>query len=264
MTIESYTYIFRGTVLPERANVNISTPLTAEMTDLNGKKIGEMTTSIVASQITVHVTLTQKFDEIFILKNDGKNAIFTLKNDIEDAVRVLVDVLGYTNSCGYDVEIAQVKDSSGKVHVFGVNTHDVKKFPLKRPKTFSEIMPLLSAEQGDCLRLCLSDLREAIRSPKDKGFFCYRSIECLRQYFVNVNNLDNNKFEDRKKSWDILEHELDVGHDKVKTLEGSAKFARHGDKKPYSAAEGEEMLETTRGIIDKYIVYACNGYKKSK
>jgi hypothetical protein len=244
------TYIFFGKVLPERANVHIP-PQIAEVTDLNGKKIGEMTSFIVASQITIQVTLTQKFNEII-----------TLKNDIEDAIRVQVDVLGYTNSCGYDIEITQVMDLSGNIQVFGVNIEDTDKFPLKRPKKFFEIMPLISTEQGDYLRLCLSDLREAIRTPKDTGFFCYRSIECLRQYFVDINKLNNQKDKDRKKSWDIFKGELDIERLNIDFIKEYADPVRHGGKKSYSAAEGKKMLEITWEIIDKYIAYASNGYKK--
>jgi hypothetical protein len=253
MTSRCYTYIFFGKVLPERADVHIP-PQIAEVTDLNGKKIGEMNTSIIASQITVQVTLTQNFE----------NEILSLKNDIEEAIRVQVDLLGYTNSCGYDIEITQVTDLLGNFRVFGVNIDDPNKFPLKRPKKFFEIWPLFSTKQGDYLRLCLSDLREAIRNPKDTGFFCYRSIECVKQYFVDAYKLNNQDDKDRKKSWDIFRGELDIEREKIDFIKEYADPVRHGGKKSYSAAEGKKMLEITWEIIDKYIVYACNGYKKSK
>jgi hypothetical protein len=118
MTSEGYSYIFFGKVIPERANVNISS-LNAEMSDLNEKKLGEMKTSIIASQITVQVNLKQKFDEIL-----------TLKNAVEEAIRVQVDLLGYTNSCGYDIEISQVTDLAGNTQVFGVNIDDTEQFSI--------------------------------------------------------------------------------------------------------------------------------------
>jgi hypothetical protein len=248
MTTTCKSYVFFGKVMPERANVNIS-QFNAEMSDLNGKKIGEMKTSIIASQINVQVILTQDFSEIL-----------TLKNDIEDALRVQVDVLGYTNSCGYDIEIIQAVDSSGKVYPFGVNIENTEQFKLKRPKKFPEIMQLFSTERREYLRLCLSDLREAIRKPKDTGFFCYRSIECLRQYFIDVNNLQNDKDKDGK-SWKILRDELDIERKKIDFIKEYADPVRHGGKKYYTATEGKKMLDTTWEIIDKYIVYACNGYK---
>ncbi|PKL57827.1 MAG: hypothetical protein CVV34_05495 [Methanomicrobiales archaeon HGW-Methanomicrobiales-5] len=253
MSPESYTYFFFGKVMPERANVNIS-PLMGEMKNFNGEKIGEMKTSILVSQITAQITQNtqiQKYDELL-----------TIKNALEDAIRVQLDVLGYTNSCGYDIEITQVTDISGAVRVFGVNVDNTDQFPLKRPKNFSEIMPLFSTETGEYLRLSLSDLREAIRSPKDTGFFCYRSIECLRQYFVDANKLNNQKDKDRQKSWEILRSELDVDRQKIDFIKLYAGPVRHGGKKQYSAEEGKKMLDMTWEILDKYIIFACNGYKK--
>jgi hypothetical protein len=252
MSSESYTYIFFGKVMPERANVNIS-PMTGEIKNLNSEKIGEMKTSILLSQITAQITqnnLIQNYDEML-----------TLKNALEDAIRIQLDVLGYTNSCGYDIEITQVTDLAGNVQVFGVNIENTDQFPLKRPKKFFEIMTLFSTNKGEYLRLSLSDLREAIRNPKDTGFFCYRSIECLRQYFVDVNNLNNQKDKDRQKSWKIMRGELSIDRQKINFVKEYADPVRHGGKKPYSSAEGKKMLETTWEIIDKYVIYACNGYK---
>ena len=202
MKSESHTYIFFGRVLPERANVNISS-LNFEWKNIEGEVIGELNTSILVSQINAQITLKQRPDELI-----------TLKNGIEEAMRVQLDLLGYTNSCGYDLEIIQVTDLLGNIEVFGANIDDTNQFPLKRPKKFNEIIPLFSTEKGDYLRLSLSDLREAIRNPKDSGFFCYRSIECLRQYFVD--HKVTNNIEKDKKSWIIFRDELNIDYPKIR------------------------------------------------
>lgn len=247
------TYIFFGKVIPERANVTI-TPLINEIRNLNGERIGEITGGIYASQITVQVTLTK--EEI--------DNIRTLKNAVDEVTRTYLDVLGYTNSCGYEIEITQAMDLSGYIEVFGVNLSDPNKFPLQRPKTGQEILNLLSNTNGDYLRLCLGDLRESLRKPKDTGFFCYRSIECLRQYFVDANKLDNQKDKDRNKSWAILRDKLDIDRNKIYFIKKFADPVRHGGKISYSGDDATKMYAITWEIIDKYIIFACNGYKKLK
>ncbi len=247
MKSESHTYIFFGRVLPERANVNISS-LNFEWKNIEGEVIGELNTSILVSQINAQITLKQRPDELI-----------TLKNGIEEAMRVQLDLLGYTNSCGYDLEIIQVTDLLGNIEVFGANIDDTNQFPLKRPMKFNEIIPLFSTEKGDYLRLSLSDLREAIRNPKDSGFFCYRSIECLRQYFVD--HKVTNNIEKDKKSWIIFRDELNIEKDDILFIKEFADPVRHGGKKPYSADDGKKMFEITWKVIDNYIIYACNGYQ---
>jgi hypothetical protein len=125
-------------------------------------------------------------------------------------------------------------------------------------------MLIFSKENSEYLRLALSDLREAIRNPKDCGFFCYRSIECLRQYFVYKNNLDNQKNRDKIKSWEILGKELDVDNDEIKSIiKPYADPARHGVRVYLSTTERQKIFDLTWKIIDNYVVYASNGYKKS-
>jgi len=248
MIADKYWYIFFGKVLPERALVSIPGQI-AEL-KVNGKLIGGMTTTVLVSQVTIQINLFEKCSNIY-----------TLKFAIEDGLRVQLDALGYINSCGYDLEITQMIDSSGYVEVFGVNIDDTNKFPQMRPKKFSDIMMLFTTDQGEYLRLCLSDLREAIRTPKDTGFFCYRSIECLRQYFVYANKLDGN--DSGIKSWDLLRNELGIERENIDFVKTYADPVRHGGQTIFSGGERMKMFTITWDIIDKFVVYACNGYKKT-
>jgi len=245
-----YIYTFFGKVFPERADVNI--PLwTAPLLDLKQKKIGEIKTFIGASQISIRITSSEK------LENIGMN-IGLLKNFVEEWIRIQVDILGYTLGCGYDVEITQLIDPDGHTTVYGVNLEDVKAFEAKRPKKFLEIMNICrDPTKRDYLRLCLSDLREAIRCPKDIGFFCYRAIESLKRYFVDTLNLEN----DEKKAWETFRSTLDIDRQKIEFIKQFADPVRHGGRKPFKAEEGKKILDYTWEIVDKYIVFAYNGYK---
>ena len=246
MTVDSYTYTFFGKIFPERANVNIS-PIVMKVNNKEAGIIGVLKTSIVGSQLSAQFLCKQKVDNIF-----------TLKNYADDAIRLQVDVLGYTLSCGYDIEITSMIDSLGNPQtVFGVNFDNIEQFKKQRPKNFSEIMKLFSDEKGNHLRLCMGDLREAIRNPKDRGFFCYRAIESLMQYFVK-NGLD------RDKTWQIFRENVGVNKDQIDFIKKFADPVRHGTSIYISPENGKKILDHTWEIVDKYILFAANGYKKIK
>lgn len=251
MTSDAYTYMFVGTVIPERAQFTIETPMHSELFDFEGNRSGEIISYIINSQISVKVHLSKIEDNIF-----------SLKDVVEDNIRLQLDISGYLNGLGYDVEITQGYDPFNNVTFFGLNVFEVNDFIKNRPKRFSDVMLIFSKENCEYLRLALSDLREAIRNPKDSGFFCYRSIECLRQYFVYKNNLDNKNNRDRIKSWEILGKELDIDNNEIKSvIKPYADLARHGVRVYLSTTERQKIFDLTWKIIDNYVVYASNGYK---
>jgi hypothetical protein len=244
MDLTSQKYIFSGKIIPERTPVNIQ-KLNGAIINQEGDIICELQTSIINSQISILGTPKKEITDII-----------ELKNDIEDFIRFQVDILGYMTSYALEVDITQMTDLSGNVTIFYTNACDVSKFHNNRPKKFDEIWPLCFDKNGQYLRLCLNDLREAIRKRNDKGFFCYRSIECLRQYFID-------KGLDDKNSWDLMKSELNIKRENIDFIKNYADPVRHGRRITFSKEEAEKMLEITWKIIDNYIVYACNGYKKN-
>lgn len=189
-------YTFFGKIFSERAYFDIKEPLTFAFKDGS-----QLKTSIRVSQITAIYTTSKKADDVY-----------TLKNNIEDFIRLEVDILGYLLGCGYDVEITGVVDSlSNETVIFGVNIGDIEK-DKERLKLFPNILGLLNKykERAIYLRICLGDFREAIRTPKDTGFFCYRAIESLRQFFFVEKNC-----KDERDSWETLRNELKIDRDKI-------------------------------------------------
>lgn len=243
--IKYFLYTFFGKVLPERAAVQMP-PLKYKI-DIKEENIsGTVFTSINSSQITAK----------FITQNEIKN-IFSLKNYIEDCIRLQVDILGYLQSCSYDVEITSVSEGGKELStVFGVNLEDIDKFRKERPKEFNDILKIFTEKKGNYLRLCLGDLREAIRKGKDVGFYCYRAIESLRMFFFKENNCNN-----KDESWIELRESLDVDRTDIDYIKKYGDITRHGDTKYISGEEYSKILNTTWEIVDKFIIFACNDYK---
>jgi len=90
---EIFRYNFFGVVHPERTNVNISS-LAFKFIQPNEIIEADIVSTIICSQISASVRSMTKIENVF-----------SLKNYIEDIIRLEVDVLGYTNGCGYNIEI---------------------------------------------------------------------------------------------------------------------------------------------------------------
>lgn len=247
MTAPRVQYTFSGKVHPERANVSIA-DVRAQLKASGGEIDGELRYYIALSQVTA----------TFVCEKAVPN-VWTLKNYVEDAIRVALDGLGYTLGCGYDLEVTSMIDSLGnRPVVFGVGIPAVEKTAAEAGVKFEHIMDVFKDAAGGYLQHCLADLREAIRVPKDTGFFCYRAIESLRQFFVHEKGA-----KDDKASWEMLRAELDVNRADIDTIKRFADPARHGHSAEITDDQRANVFSLTWGIVNKFIKYANAGYLKS-
>jgi hypothetical protein len=241
-------YTFFGKVHPERCNVSI--PEVRARVGRTGDEIhGEMRYYVSFSQVTA----------IFVSEEPVAN-IYTLKNYIEDAIRVALDALGYVLACGYDLEVTEMIDSVGGAPiVFGVGIPAVGKVAEQAGVSFEVILRLFADSRGAYLQRCLADLREAIRAPKDTGFFCYRAIESLRQFFVHEKTAND----DKSSSWEMLRSELGVDRSEIEFVKTFASPVRHGDSGVISDEQRADTFRIAWAIVNKFINYGNAGYKKT-
>jgi hypothetical protein len=235
------TFTFFGKVLPERDNLRI--PMITEV-KIEAREAGikfDATISISASQVFV------------VLRNvEGSGDIITLKNYAEYLVRTIIDAQGYISAKGYDVEIVSFADSNGKTGVFDVGVLHKDLEENKRPLHFHEVTIIVW--QSPHLRRALADLRESIRSPVDTGFFCFRAIESIRQYFV--------KAEDGKEtapSWERLRTTLRIDRSYFAKVQTFAEPQRHGET-PYTSGEDRiDLMRHAWQVVDRFCLYLLRG-----
>ena len=262
-----FTYVFTGTVLPERANVHIGIPpdrpLSCVLNIPDAQAIQfDASIAINASQVAVVIKSPQQIDDLP-----------TLKNYVEYFVRSVVDAFGYLEGRGYDVEITSlVGQRDGEPWsslpvwtVYGVEIAGLQETKSERPLSIGEIMPLLfnTPPQGGSvnavvpgqLRQAIADLREAIRSPHDTGLFCFRAIESIRQCFV----LPDDDDDDHKISWIRMGHALRIDETWSKDLAKVSTLQRHGIGQYMSGQEREAAMQRAWKVVDRFMVYVQGG-----
>lgn len=122
-------------------------------------------------------------------------------------------------------------------------------------KKLGRLLNLSQEKEGIYFSRCLADLRNSLRAPFDTPFYCFRAIECLRQAFCIQFQLYPEK--QRAESWNALRKELGITRDLIS--ENIQKYAmpnRHGYIEEFSEEQRAKILETTWGIVDRYIEYS--------
>ena len=232
------SYIFSGKVLPERANVNI-TPIELKIDAIDAGISGTAVVSIDVSQVSV------------VLNTNSNSDLMTLKNYVDYSVRTLIDAFGYLSGRGYDIEITSVVNHEGKHAVFGVGIPELEKSQKERPLSFQQLLEAMAKSQY--LHRALSDLREAIRSPVDTGFFCYRAVESIRQNFKNDNDND-------AKSWENLRKSLLIDRSWIDKIKEFADKARHGETPYISGKNRILIMQHTWKVIDRFCLYVYGDF----
>lgn len=169
----------------------------------------------------------------------------------------MVDTVGYTNGCGYDIEITSCIDSEDNITIFGVNIeNDIENFSKQRPCGVPEIIQLANSEYGPYLRFSFSDLRESIKNPSQTGFFCFRAIESLRQYFVIKYSLRDHQ------SWEKFRNCLNIERDKIDYIKNFSDPVRHGNRIHITSKERLKVMADTWDIVDNYVEYGLQNLKQ--
>jgi len=240
----SHRYTFTGLVHPERATLSVSR-VVSQISARDAGVVGTLTTNIIVSQVTC------TFETETVVPN-----VFTLRNLVSDAVRIVVDAVGFLYGHGYDVEIVQlIRPDSGDPLVFGVDIPVLKPSTPDLTSRMNEVMRLFEDPRGAYLQNCFADLREAIRSPQDTGFFCYRALESLRQFFV-----EHGAAKSDKASWEQLRSSLKVSRSDIDDIKTFADARRHGKGKGISDAERAEVFRKTWLIVNSHIDFSVSGY----
>lgn len=146
-----------------------------------------------------------------------------------------------------------VRPSSAEKLVFGIDVPALSGLVDRAGITINDMFHLLSKQEGNYLRHALADVREAIKSPRDTGFFCYRAIESLKNCCAARNNLAS----DKDQAWELFRTTYQVEKDEIMFIKMFANHVRHGNymmAKPLSDAERAKIFEKAWNIINKYIL----------
>lgn len=234
MTDSTGTKMFFGRIHPERAAINVLNLPTLSV-GFSPDVLSKVRIEITVSQVTVRVEGSLHADPA------------TERNAVAVVVQLLVDILGFSNGCGYTVEITGCSTEAGST-IFGVDIPALTEEPLPASLEFKSIAGLFWHDpEGKTrpLRRALADFRRAIQDPDDTAFHCYRAVEALSFYF------DSN----RAQGWAGLRSSLRLDEQWIKSvLKKPADEIRHGRVVAVSEGDRLRAFRAARLVITRFMM----------
>jgi len=254
--VAGYTYTFIGRVLPERTwvTINDGKPINLRVQRSDWGIDCDMNISIGVAQVSVVITSATKIDDLF-----------TLKNIVSDEVSTVLDAFGYLEGRGYQTEITSVVMPNGEQNVFSVEIQELQQARNERPLGFSDLFSQILLNQPNeapehafhrqSLRYALADLRQAILSPTDTLFHCYRAVEDIMQGFKEPQG------DAEKVAWEPMRTALQVDEKTLKRLADSAKAHRHGFHPTITGSQRVSAMQFAWRIVDRFVLFIERGFK---
>jgi len=181
----------------------------------------------------------------------------TLKNSLEYFTNNFLGACNYNYGTFVKCRIIQGGNNAKQLYSFLPKNRSLFDNQKSRPFTPQEIAEI-SLKDLQIAR-AIGQAVDALNHPIDTGFFCYRSLEALRQNFIPQGVGDDD--EARLKSWKDMGEALKVRLSYIKLIKDNAGVTRHGKVQNVSGSEIQEMIDTTWKIIDRYLVYIRRGKK---
>ena len=178
--------------------------------------------------------------------------IHTLRNAVRDGVASLTDPMSFLLGKHIDVEIIAVITPDGRKKVFGVEYEYIsERFDDEEIEDwFQKVLHTYTTDSSPYVQRCMTDFKLAMEHPEDTGFYCFRAVESLRQYFKEIESDDST-------SWERLREAIGVERETIEEdLQSYSKARRHGEPFTITAEERKLVLETTWNIIREFLNYA--------
>ncbi|NJR62942.1 MAG: hypothetical protein HC769_31650 [Cyanobacteria bacterium CRU_2_1] len=223
-----------GVIHPERAGVYYQLPPIR----LQGHIVGEVFATVFASQITASI----KIEQTDITDSE-------LPHYFQDFLSGLVNMMGFALGYAYDVELIGLIDPAQEKHiVFGVDFPEGAREP-KQPELLTDLIMASQHPLSWYFFHALADVKRAARSFHDSGFYCYRAIESVMQFFKVF---DEEQPLSDNKSWEKMRDTLAVSKDEILYVKEKADPLRHGKPGDMKEEERSQLIKITVSILDKF------------
>jgi hypothetical protein len=171
--------------------------------------------------------------------------IATFHNQINTVCKSIYDAATFLGATSVGVELTSLTEvETGRFWTFQDAVPELAQSVEERPLSTEAFINL--ALSNPYLRSALSDLNEAIRSPNDTGFYCYRAIETLMQEFKQQG-------EDNKAAWPRFRDALRVSKEWIKPLTDTSIGNRHGELKSLSGQERVFLMTRAWTLVYRFV-----------
>ncbi len=174
------------------------------------------------------------------------------RNIVESQMRVVTDLVGYIGGGSFDVDMISATSDAGQSVIFGI-TLPVLEQARSAQWASPENDLCIAVFRDIAAQLVLANFREAIRSPIDTGFFCYRAVEAMMQS-MKADPIDKDA-----PAWEMLRDRLQISRSAIDEIKKHSEYPRHGKIASISAADRGKVFRLTDQMIKRYLEYLRRG-----
>ena len=182
----------------------------------------------------------------------GDQSNVALWNIVTQAEQIMLNAEAFTSGRVFDVDVVGLlresairSDRSMSFH-YKDNTHDLIS---NRSSAFSarQIWDLCIGDEGLALRMCLNDLRMALKEQNDAPFYCYRAVEMIK------NHIGSKCGGNEKQQWEVTRDTLNVERKKLDIIKDLADPLRHGRRITFKGAEWRQVILISWEVTEAYM-----------
>jgi len=173
-----------------------------------------------------------------------------LRDFLQRFVDGVIDTISFLTGRHLEAKIESAVVPGGEKHSFESRIPEATHIGEDRniAEETNRVTTQFEGQSGTYLRLALKDYRSALAHPFDTGFYCYRSIESIRQSFSSETAPD-------VESWETMRTELDIKRRNLDYVKEFADDRRHGDLVEMDNEERRRVLVLTWGFIWDFVGY---------
>lgn len=238
-------YEFHGEIYPQQFKVNLPDMGIVRMRFVFAT--GELSACLYVS------CTSGRFSADVFAKSEIEDLV-TMRNALREHINAYLDLSCLYDGWPYHSEITTCIKPSGErveLNLFSqaVNVENMgyEKRVAKEVLTIHKCFPFLT--------YALKDFRRAIQDPLETHVLIYRSVESIRHYFAEINNINTDEKKRKEDSWRILRESLKYERDDFKFLENHATARRHGKIIFSSAEELENCRVFGWRFLTRFIEY---------
>jgi hypothetical protein len=153
-----------------------------------------------------------------------------------------------------NIEITRVLAPDENIDVvFGIDTPGIKLLNEQSKVELPHhlLIQLTTGKIGYLVHRFFTDFVLAMKHASDTAFYCFRSLESLRQHCALLNGLQP-VTENKSVQWELFRTLAGVSRDEIDPVREAGKGVRHGSYEPVTWTEREKVFTLTWSIAEKY------------
>lgn len=231
-------YVFSGRTKPEGASFRFDVKDPPLRLSVKGIEDTECKLSLLLSGAIYFAVTVETVKEIA--------DIATFRNQITTVCKSIYDAATFLSGAAISVELTSLTEvETSRFWTFRDEVPEISQSAHERPLSTEEFINL--ALVNVYLRSALSDLSEAVSSPNDTGFYCYRAVETLMQDFKEEGETES------KHAWPRLRSSLQVTQEWIRPLTENSTSNRHGELRALSGTDRMFLMKRSWTLVYRFV-----------